>query len=833
LALAYMRVGASRRALRECQRAAAVPGIDKGKLFLNRALIYQRLGREKDALADYDRALAEIHESADDWSEARVLSNRGVLLAYKGDIEAARADLEHARTLHAKLGAEIAAAEVLHNIGFVLARSGDLPGALSRYDEATADFAALGLSRTEPLTDRCELLIEMGLWPEARATAEEAVAGSEAMGRLVDASEARLMLARTCLLQGDFAVARETAGAARREMVQQRRHPWVLLASFVELQAQAAAAGVHAGVAAEARRMARRLERAGWSVAALESLLLAATASLAAGELSQARASLVQAAAARRGGPATLRVRAWHAEAMLRAAGGDTTGAFAALRAGLRVVEEHRDSLGATELKVRSKAVGVDLAELGVSLALASADARQVFDWIERWRASALEPGHLRPLQDQEVVRLLGALRETVWRGRQAMLAGRDAADELRRQRSLEAAVRRREHARHGSQPAGTESADAVGKRPGVREKGGPAMARLRAALGPDRALIELVSSGRRLSAVVVTDSRRPVLVELGDLDAVERERASQLFALGRLARGRGGRGSLEAAASALHESSARLGGYIVAPLQAVIGDRELVIVPAGELHTVVWSLLPELAARPLAVVPSAGHWLDRVAPNDEKTPVHARHLRATAERHPSYVLLVAAPDVTTGAQEIAALRRRFYPRATELVGARATAGEVVAAMGGKTLVHMAVHGEFRRDSPQFSSIQLADGGLTVFDLETLQDPPETIVLSACDLGLTHAPAGGEPIGPVAALLGVGVRSVLASVAPVPDDGASEFTLSLHESLVAGNSPAKALATAQDRHHLRSLPSMPVSDVHGVGAAAAVAGAGFVCFGAG
>jgi tetratricopeptide (TPR) repeat protein len=844
LALAYMRVGATRRALRECERAAAVPGVDKGKLFLNRALIFQRLGREGDALADYDTALAEIRRSADDWTEARVLSNRGVLLAYRGDFEVALSDLERARALHVRLGAGVAAAEVLHNIGFVLARSGDLPGALSRYDEAAADFAALGLARTESLTDRCEVLIEMGLWPEARATAEAAIAGSEAMGRLVDASEARLTLARVCLLQTDYRVARNTAEVARRELVQQRRHSWALLASFLELEARAGEDGTAApGVARDARRMAHRLERAGWSVAALESLLLAANASLAAGELNRARASLVEAAAARRRGPATLRVRAWHAEAMLRAARGDTSGAFAALRSGLRVVEDHRDSLGATELKVRSRAVGSDIAELGVSLALATGDAGQVFDWIERWRASVLSPDRLRPPPDQELVRMLGELRETVSRARRATLAGRDASAELRRQRSLEASIRRREHSLPGA-PAprrseigrseiGRSDLDGADRRanrqpsePARRPgRGRETLTKLRTALGQDRALIELLSIGGRLSAVVVTDRRRPDLVELGDLAAVERERASQLFALGRLAHRRGHDAALEAAGAALRESSNRISEYVMAPLQGLVGDRELVIVPTGELHSVVWSLLPGVDARPVTIAPAASLWLERVSPGD---------LGAVGPRpDPKDVLLVAAPDVATGVQEISTLRRRFYPEATELVGARTRAGEVLAAMEGKALVHMAVHGEFRRDSPQFSSILLTDGGLTVFDLETLQNPPETIVLSACDLGLTHTPAGGEPMGPVAALLGVGVRTVLASVTPVPDDGASEFTVALHESLVGGTSPSRALTAAQQSHRLRSSSAPSGGGLAGVGAATAVAGAGFVCFGAG
>lgn len=821
LTLAYMRIGESRRALREWERAAAVPGVDRGRLFLNRAVIFQRLGRDQDALDDFDTALNEIRNSPNGWAEARVLSNRGVLLAYKGDFEAALADLERARTLHLELGADIAAAEVLHNIGFALARQGDLPGALARYDEASAAFRALGLARSEPLTDRCELLIDMGLWPEARATAESAIEGSEAMGRFVDAAEARLMLARVCLLQADFAAAGRIAEQARLELAQQRRHSWSLLASFVALQARVAGSAVpDTVIAREARRMARRLDRAGWSVAALESLLLAATVSLARGELAAARASLAEVAAARRGGPAPLRVRAWHAEAMLRAAAGDAGGAFRALRAGLRVVDEHRESLGATELRVRSKAVGSDLAELGVTLALASADPAQVFDWVERWRASTLAPGRLRPPRDPEVVRLLGALRETVSRARRATLAGRDAAAELRRQRVLEASIRRREHAAPGSPMQG------AGRRTAEQAGGRETMSSVRAALGDELGLVQLASIGDALSAVIVTD-RSSHLVHLGDMATIERERASQLFALGRLARRRGDHASLQAAAAELREASARLDRLLGAPLVEIVGARDIVLVPTGELHSVVWSLLPTLAGRPVTVAPSATVWADR-----------RRTGQGTRSPAPSKdVLLVAAPDVQNGRNEIDVLRHRFYRRASELSGDAAGAAAVLQAIEGKSLVHMAVHGEFRRDSPLFSSMSMADGPLTVFELEELRSAPELIVLSACDLGLTHAPAGGEPIGPVAALLGVGTGTVLASVAPVPDDGVAEFVVELHDCLARGIGPARALAEAQRRCEVPSLTALATGSPE-VGReveveARAVAAAGFVCFGRG
>ena len=63
----------------------------------------------------------------------------------------------------------------------------------------------------------------------------------------------------------------------------------------------------------------------------------------------------------------------------------------AALRAGLRVLDEHRAALGATELRVHAASHGSRLAALGLRLALEDADAVRVLTWAEQWRAATLQ----------------------------------------------------------------------------------------------------------------------------------------------------------------------------------------------------------------------------------------------------------------------------------------------------------------------------------------------------------------------------------------------------------------------------------------------------------
>ncbi len=162
----------------------------------------------------------------------------------------------------------------------------------------------------------------------------------------------------------------------------------------------------------------------------------------------------------------------------------------------------------------------------------------------------------------------------------------------------------------------------------------------------------------------------------------------------------------------------------------------------------------------------------------------------------------------------------RRYPDARCVSGEDATVGTVSAAVDGARLAHIACHGRFRADNPMFSCLHLANGPLTVYDLERLGKPPETIVLSACDSGLSEVHPGDELMGLAAALLALGSRTLVAAVFSVPDEATRSLMLGFHAGLRAGLSPAAALGRAQHKAVRK-------------GQAASAAAAGFVCFGAG
>ncbi|MGH9156881.1 MAG: CHAT domain-containing protein, partial [Acidimicrobiales bacterium] len=506
---------------------------------------------------------------------------------------------------------------------------------------------------------------------------------------------------------------------------------------------------------------------------ALDARLLAARLALDLGRRETASAELRLAARARHRGPADLRARAWHAEALLRLSEGDRPGAGAALRAGMAVVDRFRSTLGATELRAGATGHGTQIAQLGVRLALEAERPDRALAWAERCRAATLLLKPARPPGRADAAGREADLRQVVRDLERAALAGRPTAAFLRRQGELEEAVR--STARHAASrwDAGIAIPASV-----------PALG---AALGPGRVLIEYVELDGGLYALVLPGGGRLRLRRLGGRAAVEAEMATLRFALRRLAHGLDVSGAAARSAAA---SAARLDDALLAPLSADLGPRDVVVVPTGSLASVPWCALASVAGRPVSVAPSATLWLKAVQP---------------PRRTPSSVVLVAGPGLPAAAAEIAALAR-CYTGAVRLGGRRATAGAVSAALDGAGLAHVAAHGVFRADNPLFSCLHLADGPFTVYDLEGLRRAPATVVLSACDSAITDIGPGDELIGLASALFALGTRALVAAVVPVPDAATRGFMIRFHHHLRSGLSPATALAAA--RADARRRPSL-------------------------
>jgi CHAT domain-containing protein len=315
------------------------------------------------------------------------------------------------------------------------------------------------------------------------------------------------------------------------------------------------------------------------------------------------------------------------------------------------------------------------------------------------------------------------------------------------------------------------------------------------------------VRDGDALWAIVLTATARPRLVRLGAAATVERELLALRFALRKLARGAGSAASQEVARDNAAHAAQALDERLLAPLGGLVaGGCELVLVPTGELHAVPWAALPSCRRRALSVAPSAALWL--------------RAARRRSAASDGVLVLAAGPGLPHAGAEVRALAGRHATSAVLLDG-EASVDAVAAALETADRAHIASHGTFRADNPLFSALQLADGPLTVYDLERLRRAPRDMVLSACDGGLSAVRPGDELMGFTGALLALGTSALIASVVPVPDEPAQRLMLALHERLAAGDEPAAALAAAS----AAALDGRAAGDV--------ATAAGFVCFGAG
>ena len=761
--------GSTAEALAEVDRAGEVlDGVKGVQLRMQRALILTEVGRFDEAEAGFADALRALRRAGGSpLVEGDVHTNRSLLHARRRAWRAAEGDLDRAAELYTVAGHAGRLANVEHNRGTAAVARGDVPAALARFDAAEALLRSQGRDLGLIPLERAEALLSVRLNAEARTAAEEAVAGFERAHNAVDLVEARLVLARAALAGGDWETARAEAERARRSALRQQRPGWAALAAYVVLRARWERGDRGEPMVAAGRRVLRALLDTGWAVAAADVRILVGRLLLDAGRTEAANRLLGDAAGASHGGPAELRAAAWHAEALLRLARGDGRGADAALTAAIGVLDRFRASLGATEFRAHVSSVGAEVADLGMSLALRSGRPASVLAWAERWRAGALLLPPARPPEDVALASGLTELRQVAREAGEAAARGDDPTMLLRRQAALERAVG--ERVRHASGGGTGTTAPA------------PRARQLAAALGAAM-LVEFVASDGELSAVVV-ETGRARLVRLGPVREVASAVDALRFGMRRLAYGTGAPASLDAAEALVDRSAREIDERLLVPLNVPGADVPLVVVPTGPLHPVPWAALPSCAGRAVSVTPSAALWL-RAASSDGSGRVGRRRV------------FVAGPRLEHAAAEVAGLARR--ERGVErYTGRRARVDVVARAMDGAGLVHVAAHGSFRADNPTFSALELFDGPLTVLDLERLSEPPAHVVLSACDSGLAGVHPGDELIGLAAALLGMGTRSLVASVLPVGDDASVPLMRSLHGRLRRGDAPAAALAEAQ------------------------------------
>ncbi len=766
------------------------PGAHRGNILLQRGLILHRVGDLAGARRDYAAAAGDI--PVDNASSARALINLGVLDVQQGMPARAVDHLDAALGQAERGGHALLAAFAEHNLAYALAGMGAISEALGRYDSAIARYRDLHAGEVRVAVaeaDRAQCLMSAHLLSEADEASTAALELLVASDHLVDAAESAVLAARVRVERGDLARAHEAIDFARQSLEAGGRDSWLPVVDALAVQIAAIEAGPSRRLARRAVEVASALDASLWTQEAQRMRLVAVRAFVDVGEGSEAERILDGLAQRRLDVSPIDRAARQYCVALVAAAAGRPGAARAAVTRGLDAFGAGR--LAASSFEVRAHVLGhvAELATLGLRLAIERRDARGFVRCIERSRSMLLAGGAIAASSSDATAEAQVALRDLTRRSNDPGLGPSERGQVEARRRLLEREIARRAQSETAATATATDAS------------------RLFAATQAASILEYAEVDGRLWLAAIVR--RRASLHELPQVDVVRDPIEHLRFAIARLQRERRSAASVEAAAAVVARSGADLRDLLI-PAEAgrriaAAGGR-VVVVPARSLAAVPWACLLDDPSISLSVAGSGFSWLQASEAADADAASDARRSRRVVIAHGS--------DLDHAPVEAAAVAS-CYP-SSMIVEPTRSADELLAALPSADVAHLACHGSFRSDNPLFSSLRLADGDLTFYDLRACGRMPSTVVLSACDVGRSTGLEGGAFLGLSTALLQLGVGSVIAPVTEVSDERSIAFMTALHTLLGAGIPPSTALAQVARDEEGRIRPIA----------------APFVCFGA-
>jgi len=226
----------------------------------------------------------------------------------------------------------------------------------------------------------------------------------------------------------------------------------------------------------------------------------------------------------------------------------------------------------------------------------------------------------------------------------------------------------------------------------------------------------------------------------------------------------------------------------LLEPIEKFTEKRNYIVVPVGALHYVPFHALTDgenylIERREVVYAPSAAVWLFLASKPIQK--LKTALLMGFADE--------SIPLVDT---EIEILRGIFR-QSKSYTGEKATFAAYTQNAANFDVLHFACHGNFRPENPLFSSLQLADGFVTVRDICSQKLTAEIVTLSACETGLNKIFAGDEILGLARGFLSAGASSLVLSLWTVNDEATTILMKNFYEQLRTGKTAAEALKIAQ------------------------------------
>ncbi len=773
-----------------------------GRLDLNVGTIVYRQERFEEARELMERAYDRLLEVGEPPDVAHCLRNLATVHIGLKNFKEAEDVYARARLYCEEEDLPLLLGEIDYNIAYLYYLRGEYRTAIELYRQTRERCEATGEFYHQALCDldEGEIYLELNLIDETVRSTDAAYRRFGQLGMRYEAAKALTYLAIARIRQGKTILGLDLFGKAREIFVGERNQIWLALIDFYKAVALA--------------REGRRFEADGLVAAAHETFTangleakaaaaeaLSARLRLEDGDPDAAR-RLCRQALERLAGldlPA-LEHQVLYISGLIEERAGSLDSALAAFEASHHSLARSRSSAHIEELKIPLLSSNLEVYERLVALVAEDPgghDPESIFKYMEiakarnmvdllAFRGLALPTRKAHSTQVERVRRLREELNWYYRRIDIREVAHEPSAEELaelhRRTRDTENALAESLREVEAADPefAALQTASAGGA------------AEVRNVLPAGSTLIEFYSARDTIYACTLSDSDLAVApVSLATrVREIQQRYNDQLlkFRLGDAHVARFSESILAASKEILHDLYLEL----VEPLESRLGSGgALIVVPHGFLHWLPFS----------ALFDGDGYLADRFAVSyaPTATVLHGCRTRPPAEASGSLLLAVpeeARAEVETLAHEL--------PGAQVLAGPAATARALRERGQKASVLHLATDAEFRTDNPMFSSIRLADGSLTLFDLYSLDLGAELTVLSGC-AGRAEAPTDGdEQLGLARGFLYAGSRSVLLPLWNSPSAIRTELLASFYRSLRPSSSRSAALNRAmleiRERH---------------------------------
>ncbi|MBX7054298.1 MAG: CHAT domain-containing protein [Pyrinomonadaceae bacterium] len=758
-----------------------------GKIEMNLSNIVSRRGKHAEAEGYCASARKRFILAAEPSWQAMAENGLANTYAELNDFDRAARFYEAARSTAVSAGMLVTEAEVEASMGNLALFRGRYGDALRHLELSRRKFEMLDMPHQTAIAELeiADIYAELNLNFEAVEIYRRVCDELRRLKLRAEESRARLNHARAAFAAGDAKAAKRELGRALR-LFEAERNDTGLVTARLEAANLALQSG-DADTALENTAIAfELLER-------IENPRLALTAGIISGQAHAKTGQYERAAevfrrviknAVRLRQP-DVRQRALTFLGELDAAAGNVYEAEHKFKTAIRIVEDLRAPLASEEFGMAFMAARLRPFETLAKLYLEQDRIRDAFRVVESGRSRSLADSIGRGKTDKDadgLERRLEVVREELNTYYKRLdRADPDEAAELR------IAVDQREDqidklTRQISSVAGG-GVESVGRRFSAAE--------LMRQLGRTATLVEFVEIDGYYSAFVAHNGHLRFFRGLASTDEVAEALGDLHFQFGTMRYGYIARFA-EQMRSRADIRLKKLYDLLIAPIDRAIGGGRLVFIPAGTLNYVPFHALFDgeryLVERfEISYAPSSAVWARL-----------GRRNAGPKDRGIKRALLMGYADerIPLVEHEIKTISR-IIPKARAYVGEKATVRAFDKHAAAADIIHLACHGQFRPESPMFSSLHLADGRVTVRDVSSKDLSAELVVLSACETGLSKVFAGDELLGLARGFIAAGVGSLIVSLWAVNDTAAERLMTDLYTDMQRGGTPAASLRHAQ------------------------------------